>query len=127
MAGAVPNVQRVEYICGGKGEYSGSRCIQRQQCGKEKESDCDFIQCINDRCPSADAFGGQDAADPRERVHDHADRHQEILLDGLQHQLLNDGFHFGTEILAIAKAKIVQTEGKSKFTCILPKRRLSKT
>ena len=49
MAGAVPNVQRVEYICGGKGEYSGSRCIQRQQCGKEKESDCDFIQCINDR------------------------------------------------------------------------------
>lgn len=79
------------------------------------------------RGPSADAFGGQDAADPRERVHDHADRHQEILLDGLQHQLLNDGFHFGTEILAIAKAKIVQTEGKSKSTCILPKRRLSKT
>ena len=35
-------MQRVEYICGGKGEYSGSRCIQRQQCGKEKESDCDF-------------------------------------------------------------------------------------
>lgn len=36
MAGAVPNVQRVEYICGGKGEYSGSRCYRGSSVAKKK-------------------------------------------------------------------------------------------
>ena len=38
-----------EYICRGKGEYSGKWCIQRKQRGEAKEPGCDIVQCIDDR------------------------------------------------------------------------------
>ena len=49
MARTVPDVQRMEHVCGGKGEYSGEWCIQRQQCGEDKEPGCDIVQRIDDR------------------------------------------------------------------------------
>ena len=39
----------MEYICRGKGEYSGKWCIQRKQRGEAKEPGCDIVQCIDDR------------------------------------------------------------------------------
>lgn len=49
MAWAVSDVQGMEYICRGKGEYSGKWCIQRKQRGEAKEPGCDIVQCIDDR------------------------------------------------------------------------------
>ena len=42
---------------------------------------------------AADTARREDAADPAERIHQHADSHQDILLDGFQHDIRGNGFH----------------------------------
>ena len=45
------------------------------------------------RGTASGTVGGHDASDPCKRVQHHADRHQEVLLEGFQHLLHSDGFH----------------------------------